>query len=134
MMTNSNIYILYRFSEEKSEGLDLSSSKYRVIFLFNDRGLIEKVNFKKICEEYSISIESNSIDFHTKEELLGFAHSLGVYMNSELALLLSVNDFNIGIESCHDLQAFKEIFNRYGTSLPCRDTQSSDKSIFSKFF
>jgi hypothetical protein len=133
-MSKSNIHILYRFSEEKGVEIADSSSKYRVLFLFNERGPLSKNNFKKVCEEYSIDTESEPIDFPTKEELLGFAHTLGSFLGSTSALLLSVNDFNIGIESCHDLQAFKEIFNRYGTNLPCNESQSSDKGIFSKFF
>lgn len=129
-----SIYVLYKFSEFTDEVTNLSKGRYRIIFLFDHKGFLEKKDFKKVCDEHNLSLDTSLMDFSTKEELLSFSLELGQYFQMNNALLLSVNDYNIGIESCHDLEAFQAIFSRYGTTLPCKSSKVSEKGLFSKFF
>lgn len=131
---NSNqTFLLYKFSENKHTEMALGYATYKIVQLFNDLGKVKSAQIKQILNDFDVQ-DFENIQFKTKERLLQFAQALGDYLNNESIYLLSVNDFNIGIESCHDTQSFKQIFNRYGTELECDGKSSKSSGIFGKFF
>jgi hypothetical protein len=133
-MKKKSLYLLYHFSEAPSQDSEFASARYRVVYLFNEQGLLKSEQFKKVCDEFGIDKDKPNIDFPTKEELTNFAERLSEQQGSHSIFLLSVNDYNIGIESCHDILAFKEIFSRYGTELDNSSSDKTDRGLFSKFF
>lgn len=135
MRNKDEVFLLFKFSHnppgEEVQGSDTAEQgRYQVIFFFDYNGEIDFTEFKKA--DISIGQNYENPVFKTKEDLTDFADKF-INANSYQSLyLLSANDYNIGIESCHDLHAFREIFKRYGHAIENKSQNS--KSIFGKLF
>jgi hypothetical protein len=131
MRNKEEVFLLFRFSHnppgEQSEG---HQGRYQIIFFFDYNGEINFNEIKNANSSFGHGYESPI--FGTKEELTEFAQDF-VEANSYRSLyLLSANDFNIGIELCHDLQAFRQIFKKYGHQL--ENKSDSPRSLFGRLF
>lgn len=124
MLNQNYIYILYQFSPSS---LDELNSEYKTILVFDDYGQLSEEKYKEFKTE-------KNDRFETIEDLKEYFSELLKRSDYSAALLLSTNDYNIGIESCHDLGAFREIFKRYGTEVEKLDDDSQGKGIFGRFF
>jgi hypothetical protein len=127
----TDLYLLYQFKDSNSITFDLEASAYHVILLFSESGEVPLADYKKIAPDL---LDLNQLNFRTKEELIDFAKSCLNHLDFDSVYLLASNDFNIGIESCHDLSSFREIFDRYGYHVTLKDMEPTSKNLFGKLF
>ncbi len=130
MKKNKDVCLLFRFVQERSTEDQLEQGMYQILFFFDENGHIDFSEIRKALPE-GINPTRN-LEFKTKEVLLQFAQKFIEVCQYENIHLLSANDFNIGIESCHNIEAFRDIFKDYGNSLA--NQTKSEKSLFSKLF
>ncbi|MBD65644.1 MAG: hypothetical protein CME62_10590 [Halobacteriovoraceae bacterium] len=123
MSKKNTLYIIYNF---KSLDAKEARAAYNIILMYTEDGEVSAKNYPDIFSEGVLS-------FSTKEELLAVGKKALGSKNFSHVYLLSTDDFNVGIETCHDLSAFKEIFKRYG-QLVAGDPEDPDSNIFSRFF
>ncbi len=129
MKNRDEIYVLYRFTGSQSENQSHIESKYRLILVFNINGLLTSSELKKANEDYHGQV----LEFTTKELMTQFLIKLIDENNYSRAYLLANNDFNIAIESAHNLSKLKELFYEYGFMIEA-DKSKSTKSFFGKIF
>jgi hypothetical protein len=48
--------------------------------------------------------------------------------------ILSVQDYNVGVEATRDVRAFRELYRRYGLNLANPDIINRGPGLFGKFF
>ncbi|MFT6631333.1 MAG: hypothetical protein ACJAS4_001282 [Bacteriovoracaceae bacterium] len=130
MRNKEEVFLLFRFSHNPPGENDESHGRYQIIFFFDYNGEIDFKEFK--AENSSFGQGHEGAIFGTKEELTEFAQDFVVSNSYKSLYLLSANDFNIGIESCHDLQAFREIFKRYGHQI--ENKSETTRSLFGRIF
>ncbi len=130
MKNKDEVFLLFKFSQSGSNENEQGSGKYNVIFFFDYNGLIVFKEYKKA--NIALDQDYENLIFTTKEELTDFCENFIEANNYYSLYLLSSSDFNIGIESCHDLHAFREIFKRYGHRI--ENKSQPQKSIFGKLF
>ena len=130
MRNKDEVFLLFKFSHNPPGEEPEGQGRYQVIFFFDYNGEVDFKDFKRGNSSFEHDYE-NPV-FGTKEELTEFAQSFVEANNYRSLFLLSANDYNIGIESCHDLQAFREIFKRYGHQI--ENKAQNQKSLFGKLF
>lgn len=130
MNKRDELYLLYKFSAGPGSESASGNASYRVVYLFNLNGFVEPSELDKA----GINIEDNNSElvFTSKDELAHFAKEFIEKNSYSLVYLLSANDFNIGIESCHDLPSLREVFRKYGICI--ENTKGTSGSILGKFF
>jgi len=126
-----NLYLLYHFKDSQNLSLTNEPCAYHIILLFSEVGDLSLADCKKVIPEL---LDVNDLNFRTKEELIEFSKNCISELDFQSVFLLASNDYNIGIESCHDLSSFREIFDRYGHHIGIEDTDQSSKNIFGKLF
>lgn len=126
-----NLYLLYHFKDSNDLSLELSESAYHVVILFSETGELGVNECKKVVPGL---IDMKDLTFRTKDEVMNFAKSCLQELDYAKIYLLASSDFNIGIESCHDLSSFREIFDRYGHELVLDPSEAGSKSLFGKLF
>ena len=129
MKNRDEIYVLYRFTGTQGDNHSQIESKYRLILVFNINGLISSSELKKANEDH----HGQMLEFSTKEQMTQFLIRLIEENNYSRAYLLANNDFNIAIESAHNLLKLKELFYDYGFLIEA-DKSKNTKSFFGKIF
>jgi len=126
-----SLYLLYQFRDSNDLSLNLDHSQYNVILLFTEVGEMDVSDCKKVIPGL---IDMKDINFRTKEELVEFSKDCLRELDFPQIFLLASKDYNIGIESCHDLSVFREIFDRYGHKITLDPSEQNSKNIFGKLF
>jgi hypothetical protein len=130
MNKRDELYLLYKFASGQEEKFGSLESSYKIIYLFNLNGFLEKSELARV--KVDVSEEGSDLEFSSKEQLASFAESIMEENNYSTVYLLASSDYNIGIESCHDLPMLREIFSKYGTAI--ESSRGPSGSILSKFF
>ena len=118
MSKKKDLYILYKF-QTIGEG----QGKYWIILSFDQYGEVNIATHEKGMEHFI---------FDNQKQLEDFISDLMQKSSHEIAHLLSLNDYNIGLESTQSLQNFQKIFLDYGLQIVNKST--SERSFFSKIF
>lgn len=126
-----NLYLLYQFKEPQGDSGQLMSTPYHIVLLFSEMGELEAAELKKVLPDQT---DWDKLAFRTKQELLEFSKNCMNQLDFHSVYLLASQDYNIGIESCHDVSAFREIFHRYGEHIADEEKDSKEKNIFGKLF
>lgn len=116
----NNLYLIYNFSESESFDGSERLGKYKILLAYDRDGNSELIN------------DFAGIEFSEKEHMLkrvqDFMEEFGIHH----AKILAVNDFNVGIESCHTTDDILRLFDTHGTSLAL--AEGAKKSILGRLF
>lgn len=115
-MKNDFINIIYAFQETPE-----STGQYYIQYAYNDEGHIGFFQEK-----------TNKV-FDSKEELVGRVEDFLGTNDFDRAQLISIKDFNIGLESCNDQENFHRVFQTHGIEVFKRENDAK-KSLFGKIF
>lgn len=125
----NNLSILYR---HVNDDLEKKMSYYQLVLFFSDSGNVSEADVIAIRGEESTAEISF---FETKNELLSFAYDALIYFKVSRLFILSNTDYNIGIDSTHDSNGIKELFERFGTEIKLNEEDEKEKKGFlGKFF
>lgn len=72
------------------------------------------------------------LTFLSLDDLKTFALRVGQELSQNEVRLISVQDYNIGIDGAKDLKSFQSVFERYGEVV--QHENAKKKSILSKIF
>jgi hypothetical protein len=134
MRNNLHLNILYKFVDtQDSNGNNVSY--YEILNFFSEVGVVTTATLKKVYDNYRPSgpVDKDCL-FSSLDQMGHFAIDICKEVSAPEVFLLSVQDYNIGLDSCNDIRSFKEIFRRYGTSIENPEGGHKKKNIFGKFF
>lgn len=132
MRNNLALNLIYRYeSIEENGALD---SIYRVVYFFSEAGMIARENLDRIYEDVVGKPTFGSYIFSNLDKLGEFALKVCIDQQSPEVFVLSVQDYNTGMESVRDLRSFREVFRRFGNCLNNPDTSFEKSGIFSNIF
>ena len=129
MRKKEEVFLLFRFMADEDGS---NSQTYQVVFFFDYNGLIDYSEYRSCPFINDMSDPTSTLSFQTKEHLIEFSECFIQTNSYQQIYLLSANDFNIGIESCHELGAFREIFKKYGSRI--ENNSKPSRSIFGNIF
>ena len=103
-----------------------------MVHFFSDEGFVDPQIILELLKAFP---DSNFQDktFLNLEDLKAFALRVTEEMGDSQVRLLSVQDYNIGIDGAKDLKSYKELFTKYGEAL-INQQAVKKKGLFGKFF
>lgn len=117
MKNNLGLNLIYR---------ELSENRLKVLYFFSDAGF---VNPKTLEELGPVGMEFDSI-----EAMTNFSLKVCTELQAPEVFVLSVTDYNSGVEGTRDVRNFREIYRRFGHALVNPEFKREKTGLFSKFF
>lgn len=123
--------LIYHFQTSQNKDAEFTPATYGVVYFFSDEGFLEKSLLKEMSKTVPDADHSN-LTFLNLDDLKAFAVRVCQELGAQEVRLLSVQDYNIGLDGAKDLAHFNAIFKKYGESVI--NETSRKKGLFSKFF
>lgn len=128
-----SVEILY--SHKQVDHRENHTSCYQILYMnLEELGLTKEtlISLYKQCSAFEMSDKEYAFD---DLELLGdFSLRLCEQVRAERTLLLSVEDYNLALESVNEVSAFREIFIRFGTELKLNTKIREHTGLFKKIW
>lgn len=121
---DNTLYILFDFlerSERESDHEPEQKAHYKILVSYDQEG------------DLLLNPNPKALEFTTKEEMVNTIEEYMEDSDHSEVQLLAVNDFNIGVESCHSQDEFIGLFKTHGSVIKNKSDKSK-KSFFSKMF
>jgi hypothetical protein len=126
--------MVYRFSGAPvEEGRELPGN-YQVLYFFSGSGPVGHDVMEQVCQELFQRPLGTQPIFRSLEELKDFALGVCQSLQSPEVSMLSVQDYNVGVEAAGDTRAFRELFRRYGLNIPNPDIISRTPGLLGRIF
>ncbi len=93
------------------------TSRYEVLYFFGEGGPIALDLMNEISQQLFQRPASPPVSFKSLDELKDFALAICQRLQGPEVFVLSVQDYNIGVEAAKDVRAFRELFRRYGINI-----------------
>lgn len=124
--------LIYHFQSSQNQDGDFKPASYRVVYFFSEQGFLEK----RFMQEMSKSIpeaDHDQVTFLNLDDLKAFALRICQELSAPDARLISVQDYNIGLDGAKDLKSFQSIFGNYGESV-VNEEAPKKKGLLGKLF
>jgi hypothetical protein len=125
------LQLIYHFQTSQNQDLEFRPASYGVVYFFSDSGFLDKnllIEMSKTVPE----ADHERLTFLSLDDLKAFALRVGQELSQNEVRLISVQDYNIGIDGAKDLKSFQSVFERYGEVV--QHENAKKKSILSKLF
>jgi hypothetical protein len=113
--------VVYRY-----QNTSLSNDLVEFLFAYSEDELIKDSD---VSEE-----ATNNLIFDHKDDFEGFVNELTTKYKKSKALLVTADDYNLGLSNISNINEVDSIFEKYGTVLEKFEDSTSDKGFFGKFF
>lgn len=122
----------------RPRGTDLealeSTAVYEILYLFSENGPVDKETLDRVYLSMHQRTAQHPVSFNTVDDLKDFALSVCQDLRSPEVFVLSVQDYNIGVEAARDVKAFRELFRRYGVNIPNPDIINKGSGLIGRWF
>lgn len=128
----NGLTLIYHFQSSQNQDEDFKPASYKMVYFFNEEGFVDN---KLILELLKAFPDSNYQDktFLNLDDLKAFAHRVAEEVSAPQVRLISVQDYNIGIDGARDIKSFRELFGKYGEAIVNEQTVKK-KGLFGKLF
>ncbi len=127
----SKLSLIYHFQSSQSQDGDFQAARYRVVYFFGERGLLEKNLLMELAKS-TPDADFHNLTFISLDDLKSFAMRVCQEVEAKDVRLISVQDYNIGLDGARDLKSFREIFERFGEVVI--NEEAKRKGFLGKFF
>lgn len=124
--------LIYHFQSSQNLDGDFRPASYKVIYFFSEQGFLDT----KFMREMSKSVpdaDHENVTFLNLDDLKAFALRVCQELQNSEVRLISVQDYNIGIDGAKDLKSFQSIFGNYG-ELVVNEEAPKKKGLLGKLF
>ena len=125
------LQLIYHFQTSQNQDLEFRPASYGVVYFFSDSGFLDKnllIEMSKTVPE----ADHERLTFLSLDDLKAVALRVGQELSQNEVRLISVQDYNIGIDGAKDLKSFQTVFEKYGEVVMHENAKK--KSILSKLF
>lgn len=128
----NGLTLIYHFQSSQNQDEEFKPASYKMVYFFNEEGFVEN---RVILELLKAFPDSNFQDktFLNLDDLKAFAHRVAEELGSPQVRLISVQDYNIGIDGARDIKSFRELFGKYGEAI-VNEQAVKKKGLFGKLF
>ena len=127
----NGLTLLYNFQSPQTTDGDFRPASYKVVYFFSEQGLIENSTLKELCKSVP-DANYNDLTFLNLEDLKVFALRVSQETESSVVRLMSVLDYNIGLDGARDREGFLSMISKFGELLT--SGQPRKKSFLVKLF
>lgn len=128
----SPLVIIYHFRVSQNIQDEFRPASYKILHVFSSQGFLEN----DYLEEKMLSFpEINRLDqsFLNLDDLKAFALVLAQDLEVEEARLISIQDYNIGIDGAKSATEFSQIFGHFGEVIQNSEMKKK-KGLFRRLF
>jgi hypothetical protein len=125
------LQLIYHFQTSQNQDLEFRPASYGVVYFFSESGFLEKnllIEMSKTVPE----ADHERLTFLSLDDLKTFALRVSQELSQNEVRLISVQDYNIGIDGAKDLKSFQSVFEKYGEVV--QHENAKKKNLFSKLF
>lgn len=127
-----NLSLIYHFQSSHNQDGDFRPARYRVVYFFSEQGFLEEAFLREMSKTIP-DADHQSLTFLSLDDLKEFALRVAQELTLPDVRLISVQDYNIGLDGAKDLASLKKVFQQFG-DLIANENTSKKKSIFGKLF
>lgn len=124
--------LIYHFQSFRGPDEDFKPASYRILYFFNEEGFVDPKVILDLLKAFPDS-DFQAKTFMNLDDLKAFALRVAESLEVDQVRLISVQDYNIGIDSARDLKSYRELFNKYGEPL-IHQQSVKKKGLFGKLF
>lgn len=127
-----SLHLVYYFQSSQNQDESWTPARYRVVHFFGDEGFIAREKLRDVAAG-DPHAEASELTFLSLDDLKSFALRVAEGEGSESVRLLSVQDYNIGLDGARDARELREIFVKFGETVGS-PTPVKKKGLFGKLF
>lgn len=127
-----SLHLIYFFQSSQNQNESWTPARYKVVHFFGDEGFIPESKLSELAKS-DPHADFSDLTFLSLDDLKSFANRVAEDMGSESVRLLSVQDYNIGLDGARDSKELKEIFVKYGETVEA-SAPVRKKGLFGKLF
>ncbi len=127
-----SLNLVYHFQTSQNQDGDFKPASYHVVYFFNEQGFLDRSMLQELSKAVP-SADHAALTFLNLDDLKEFALRVCEELNVSDVQLISVQDYNIGLDSTKDLASFQGIFQKYGEKI-INETAQKKKGLFGKLF
>lgn len=128
----NELRLIYNFHSSQNHAGEFLPASYKVVFFFGEDGFIDNLQLIELAKAIP-NADYQSLNFLNLDDLKEFALRVVQELGANSVRLISVQDFNIGIDGAKDIKTFHEIFPKYG-DLVIDENSTKKKGLFGKLF
>lgn len=123
--------LIYHFQTSQNQDGDFRPASYGVVYFFSEQGFLEKDLLKEMSKSVPEADHEN-LTFLNLDDLKSFAFRVCQEVSEREVRLMSVQDYNIGLDGAKDLKSFQTVFSKYGEVVVNEAVRK--KGLFGKLF
>jgi hypothetical protein len=128
----NGLTLIYHFQSSQNQDEDFTPASYKIVYFFNQDGFIDSKIILELLKAFPDS-DYQQKSFLNLDDLKAFALRVAEEVEAQQVRLISVQDYNIGVDGAKDLKTYRELFGKYGEAL-INDQVTKKKGLFGKFF
>lgn len=125
------LHLIYHFQTSQHQGEEFMPASYCVTYFFSPEGFLDPEMLREMSKTVP-EADHARLTFLNLDDLKSFALRVCLEMQAKEVRLMSVQDYNIGLDGAKDLSAYQHIFSKYGEVI-VSETQKK-KGLFGKLF
>jgi hypothetical protein len=126
-----SLNLVYHYQASQNQDQEFVPSSYGVVYFFGPDGFLDQEFLREMSKSVP-SADHTQLTFLNLDELKAFALRVAIEFQVNEVRLISVQDYNIGLDGARDKKTFGELFQKYGEVLV--NEASRKKGLLGKFF
>lgn len=126
------LHLIYFFQSSQNQNESWTPARYKVVHFFGEEGFIPQEKLSELAKS-DPNADFNDLTFLSLDDLKSFASRVSEELGGESVRLLSVQDYNIGLDGARDISELKEIFVKFGETVE-GSAPVKKKGLFGKLF
>ncbi len=126
-----SLNLIYNFQTSQNLDGDFRPASYCVVYFFSDDGFLDNALLKEMSKTVP-DADHERLTFLNLDDLKTFAVRVCQEVSQQNVRLISIQDYNIGLDGAKDLQSYQTIFSKYGEMV--QSESAKKKGLFGKIF
>lgn len=126
-----SLNLIYHFQTSQKQDEEFRPASYGVVYFFSENNFLEKDFLQEMSKSVPVA-DHVELKFLNLDDLKVFALRVCQEMGEREVRLISVQDYNIGLDGARDKKSFVEIFSKYGEVI--MNESAKKKGLLGKFF
>lgn len=108
--------LIYHFQSSQNQNEEFTPASYHVVYFFSDKGFLD-LNLLRELSKTVPDADHERLTFLNLDDLKTFGLRVCEEFSAPAVQLISVQDYNIGLDGARDLKSFQGIFQKYGETI-----------------
>ncbi|HXH76038.1 MAG TPA: hypothetical protein VNJ08_13795 [Bacteriovoracaceae bacterium] len=127
-----SLNLVYHFQSSQNQEEAFRPASYRLIYFFSNQGFLDRPTLRELSKSVP-EADHDLLTFLSLDDLKTFALRVCQEQKEDEVRLISVQDYNIGLDGAKDLPTFRTIFEKFGEVI-VNEEAPRKKGFLGKFF